>query len=286
MVIHNNPKLKSIAKELVHTSMGLNYFSILKELSIRNIEAAYKIISELDSRDLIPDIIPMGFVNIQHTPSRTLIRSAIEKENKEVVKFLIERGAHIKPTNTNGNTLLDTAFKHQNAEIGRLLIEKKGDILPNGTTMLHYACDRQDTAFAKFLIECGASVDASLSNGVTPLKIAIYHQNIEIGRLLIENKGDILPNGLTLLHLTCANNDLEVAKFLIECGADIHAVTPNGSTPLMIAELNDHKAIVELIQQKAFNDFAHALAQDPMDDATPMDNVTPMDDLLLGDGIQ
>lgn len=58
-----------------------------------------------------------------------------------------------------------------------------------------------------------------------------------------EDSGRVRP-----LHFAAQHNSLASAKVLIQAGANIDGTTADGVTPLDIAKLHSHPAMVELLQ--------------------------------------
>ena len=90
-------------------------------------------------------------------------------------------------------------------------------VRPDGTTALHLAVERDDTATVKELLASGADARAANRYGVTPLSLA------------------------------CTNGDAAIAKMLLDAGADANSALPGGETPLMTASRTGDVATVRLL---------------------------------------
>lgn len=84
-----------------------------------------------------------------------------------------------------------------------LMLESRGNVSRYGVTPLLEACGHGHVAVVRYLLEKGASINASSS----------YH-------------------GMTPLHTACAGGHHETARVLIRAGADVHATCKASSMPL------------------------------------------------------
>ncbi len=161
---------------------------------------------------------------------QTLLYYAIDKQNPDIAKFLLESGAYVD-AKFRDKTPLHYAVENQNIEIIKLLLEHeaKCDIEDSqGKTPLHYAQEGQnveikdllkkynDDYIVRFLLESGADVDVKFK-GKTFLHCAVENQNIEIIKLLLEHeaKCDIEDSqGKTPLHYAQEGQNVEIKDLL------------------------------------------------------------------------
>ena len=100
--------------------------------------------------------------NDKNDGDRTVLMDAVTRNDPEMVRFLIERGADVKIRTTENNCcVLGEAARWANAEIVQLLIEHGADV-NNVDTM-----------------------------GMTPLLYAATHDNVEAAQMLIENGANL-----------------------------------------------------------------------------------------------
>jgi ankyrin repeat protein len=97
---------------------------------------------------------------------------------------LIEKGAKIDVRNKHSETPLHTALRLINPKVAKVLIENGADVnatTSNGLTPLHLAGDRE---VAELLLARGAKIDVKDASGKTPLDQAIALNRTEVVRLL------------------------------------------------------------------------------------------------------
>lgn len=127
-------------------------------------------------------------VNIKDALGRTPLHIAAEKGYAEIVLVLVEKGAEVNITDSNGNTpLIFIIHKAGNLQVTRRLLEK------------------------------GAAVNTQNRTGETALMYAAWRGHSDIVRLLLENRADAtLKNtqGDTASALAASKGHLEIVQML------------------------------------------------------------------------
>ncbi|MCG7948540.1 MAG: ankyrin repeat domain-containing protein [Candidatus Thiodiazotropha taylori] len=117
-----------------------------------------------------------------HTP----VLKALIARNPIIAEFLVEKGAKIEPNSALHET---AALGSADRDVVGFLI-KKGAKLDNqdekGNTPLHSAILNDQRVSAKYLINRGASLDIANQEGLTPLGLAKQKGNQDIIRMLIQ----------------------------------------------------------------------------------------------------
>jgi ankyrin repeat protein len=123
----------------------------------------------------------------------------------------------------------------------------------DGWTPLLCACSQGLAEVAKALLQKGADVNAKKSDGRTPLHYACMMGLAEMAMALLDKGADLQAktnNGWTLLHCACFKGLAEVAKALLEKGTDVSAKTSDGSTPLHWACMKGLAEVVKALLEK------------------------------------
>lgn len=153
-----------------------------------------------------------------------------------------------------GCTCLHWAAGTNQLEIIRYLVKRRGLAFVNitatkkarGRTPLHYAARNNCTEAVKLLVELGAEVDVRAKHGVSPFQLAVWQNNLDICRWLVEEQG---VEAAQVNEFDCgavhwigispqSQNEggeglLPLAKWLAEQpGVDFHKRQRQGHTPL------------------------------------------------------
>lgn len=192
----------------------------------------------------------------------------VVNNNYTVVKYLIERGANVSQSNSDGITPLHLACAWSYTRIGELLIKKDANIMAktiDGNTPLMLATSRDNVKLAEMLLDADAvtasaapsSASASASAapsttystleeynnlGETPLNIACENENRELIELFVSNGANVthaMNNGDKPIHQLCQKKRRDLIAYLIDEGANVDEQNDlTGETSLLIATKN------------------------------------------------
>ena len=163
--------------------------------------------------------------NIQAILDDNILHIAVENNNLEITKMLIENKININITDKYFNTPLHISTKNDNIEISKLLLDNGArQNIPNFKSYypLHYAIENNNINMINLLLDKHADINCIDLLGNSPLHISVKLNNINLIKHLIENNADInITNNLNLSPL-CYSSDLNITKYLIEKGARIN----------------------------------------------------------------
>lgn len=185
---------------------------------------------------------------------RTALYLAVEAQDPEMVKFLLEHGESVD------KKVIDSTI-NSNGEMQNITRRA-------GCTPLHLAIAVGNLVIAELLIEHGADKNAKIEEDVlgqkgidaahyyTPLHIAVAKGNLDAINFLCDHEADINIKGgfhsYTPLHLAIAQGKLDAAGLLCDRGADLNVKNANGYTPLHAAiEQGNLDAVKFLLDNKA-----------------------------------
>ncbi|MDA0052683.1 ankyrin repeat domain-containing protein [Brachyspira hyodysenteriae] len=114
---------------------------------------------------------------------------AVARNDKEMVKFLVEKGADINLEDGYGYTPLIIAMKYRNIGLAKDIIDLKPDLnaicSATGDTPLTYLVDKVKfgSDICYYLIKNGADVNKKNNNGDTPLIVSVQNFILSYGML-------------------------------------------------------------------------------------------------------
>ena len=143
------------------------------------------------------------------TGGSTPLHLAILENKHQLVKALLEKGAHLETKDDYGYTPLLKAVKYSaSEEIVDLLLEYGADVYTNEEdrkTALHFAAQKDDEVMMRKMIERGLFLDAEDKDGWTPLHEAAYYGSKGAAGVLIE-KGQSLVLHFTVSCTSCSDH--------------------------------------------------------------------------------
>jgi ankyrin repeat protein len=164
----------------------------------------------------------------------TPLSLAAVNANAAMAALLLEKGADAKQLVSRGQTVLMTAARTGNADVVTALIDKGADVNARewqlGETALMWAAAENHAAVVKVLVARGAEVDARSNPLAFPKD-----------RFGLEGVLTILPRGnWTALMYAARDGAPDATRALLDAGAQINAVDPDNTTPLVRAIWNSH----------------------------------------------
>jgi ankyrin repeat protein len=167
--------------------------------------------------------------NMANPGGETALMTATRTGNLDAIKLLIERGAAVNAKEeVRGQTALMWAVIENHPAAVKLLLEKGADInaqsvvvIPDGTTADPQGTSGDIGAHGPGIYRPRAI--PSPSGAMSALLFAAREGHFDIAKMLVDAKADInLPsaNGSSPLVIATINNQIKLAMFLLERGAD------------------------------------------------------------------
>ncbi len=192
-------------------------------------------------------------LNAKDVQDSTPLLIAAYSGQKEVVGFLIKKGADLNSSNSYKYTALHYSILRRHIEVAEMLIGAGADLnIPNvwGYTPLHTCAGRNFLKEAGFLIKNKIGVNTKNEIGETPLFAAVKSGHKEMILLLIKNGADVNARdnvGRTPVFVTAEGNSSGILELLVNQGAKIDITDKFGITPLHRAAIAGYHDIAQIL---------------------------------------
>ena len=193
--------------------------------------------------------------NIAEPDGTTALHYAVEANDPDLVRALLDAGAEAAAVNRYGIPPLHIAALNGNAAIVELLLAHGVDpdtALPEGETALMTAARAGDVATLDALIAAGADVNAREAwKAQTALMWAAAANNAgAIERLLAAGaERDAVGDGgeFTALKFAVRGGAIEATRALLDAGADVGETMLDGTSLLVLAVTNAHYELASVL---------------------------------------
>jgi ankyrin repeat protein len=220
-------------------------------------------------------------INATDSKDRTVLGRAARSGKKELVEFLLEKGASedifaaaivgqtdkvaaflkqdpklINARDSGGKTALHWAALYGQTKVMELLLAQKADVNSldeDGFTPLHWAATFNQSDAVKLLLANKADMNIKVAKfGWTPLRLAVIHGHMATAEALLNGGAD--PNlkdeeNISLLHQAVIRGKKEMVGLLLANKANVNTKDSEGETALDEAEEQGNKEIIELLRQ-------------------------------------
>ena len=220
-------------------------------------------------------------IDLVDAKGRTVLARAARSGKKELVEFLLEKGAAedifaaaivghtdqvaallkedpklINARDGDGRTALHWAALYGQKKVAELLLAEKADVNSldeDGFTPLHWAATFNQSDAVKVLLANKADMNLKVQKyGWTALRLAVIHGHMATAEALLNGGAD--PNvkdeeNIPLLHQAVIRGKKEMVELLLAKKANVNTKDSEGETALDEAEEQGNKEIIELLRQ-------------------------------------
>jgi ankyrin repeat protein len=192
------------------------------------------------------------------------LMSAVSQNNARLVKAIISSGVDVNGINANGvdagDTALIVAVRKNSTEIIKVLMDNHAD--PGirdrkGLTAVNVAIKSLHLGAVEALLENGASPNAQNPEDIRPLELAIqYGHTKSFGKdvfdLLLKRGADVhqvSDDKTTLVMMAAAHDNDYALRALLERKAAIDCISAHGHSALTVAARNNSAKAVRILLQ-------------------------------------
>lgn len=205
-------------------------------------------------------------------PDGTPIRYAVAQGLLEICKSLLNKGADLSHESITPPILVQstsTSVKKNRMEIVRLLVENGAHINATdekGNTPLAWACvtgDPDRASMVEYLLEHGADVNCRNKDGDRPIHLAVWFDMPDVLEVLLKQEKidlePLSPYNMTPLNMAVREGFPDLAETLLERGANPDS-KPEGETTALFSAVreNSSEMVRLLVQHKAQIDTPEA----------------------------
>ncbi|EMY76824.1 ankyrin repeat protein [Leptospira weilii serovar Ranarum str. ICFT] len=247
---------------------------------------------------LLPITIPLTAYYYSRVPEAWesgLLIGSIENNDLSGVRRCIETSAAIVNSTFIGPSPLYFAIKKENVEIVRLLLEKGADVhFQNNAvydkSLLYFAIEKENVEIVELLLEKGADANAKSCDLFRRCNYLFFNvikhysnlppkndRRLKIIRLLLEKgrvdvNSTLAEDGSSPLHYAVENkHNIEIVKQLVEHGANVNGKNVYQQTPLYDA--GSKKIAQYLLQQGADPTVKNGSGETPLEHAKYLMNL-------------
>jgi ankyrin repeat protein len=233
----------AIAKDLVAKGADSNLAS--------NTEAPIHAALRNNNDALITMLIPLvRDINVRDSSGNTPLLLATEQASAVQVQAILNRSADANLADNRKMTPVMYALQAGQSDKVQALVAKSNLNLrgPDGQPAIFFASNSGDV---QLLLNNGADMNARSDSGSSPLSAAVKNSNTGVAVYLINAGANVKwtdTQGTTLLH-QAIQGDLSVARALLDHGVDANSADVSGITPIFFAR--SVEAIDLLVQYRA-----------------------------------
>ncbi|KAF7354510.1 hypothetical protein MVEN_01140400 [Mycena venus] len=183
---------------------------------------------------------------VEDTPVRVddkWLEAASEKRHIDIMRFLLENGAHVNSMKDSGANFIRSAAKDRRADVVRLLGEHGAAVDEPG--VLGTAASNGHVEVVHVIARLGGDVNAPDSSGSAPVHIAARNGHVEVAHAIARLGGDV--SAPAPVHIAGSNRYVEVVCALARLGGDVNASNHAGLTPISNAVRNEHLDVVRAL---------------------------------------
>ena len=191
-----------------------------------------------------------GDINKENINGETPLHRAIEHDQYQACKWLLNRGANVKTASQFYVNIIAMAAQHGDGDLWEIIMNVVGDIDEknrDGKTALYISVENSQYDGCEWLLGKGAKPNNPDKSGLTPLYCSCKEGSLEIAKLLLRHMADVNSKGC--LEVAIEFYHFNIVKLLMNAGCNVNNAL-NTVTPLMMAAKTSSEEVVDLLIQK------------------------------------
>ncbi|CAK7217907.1 hypothetical protein SCUCBS95973_003307 [Sporothrix curviconia] len=175
-------------------------------------------------------------ISTSYGKTTSYLSLAVQSDSTSIVSRLLFQNADPNVANNRGRTPLHlaSASLRGELEVAKLLLRHGADPLAathdRQSQALHMAVRVGRADVCDLLLKKGAPIDQPLRSGITPLMLAVYHNNRIMMRFLMSRGANVRYAtpiyGETAMHTACRVGNISLAALLLSEGLSVNAEAP------------------------------------------------------------
>lgn len=202
--------------------------------------------------------LPADALELANSTGMTPLGYACLQGHAGLVELLAAKGAKLDVVNEAGHTLMHLACSNGHLSTAKALVALGASTAAQDKdlrTPLHIACGSAHLEVARYLVgECGASLECADSSGSSPLHFACAAGDAPLALWILSASPALSTvantDRNTALHYASQAGSVELVSALLEAGVERGAANADGDTPFLLACLNGHVPVCELLHAR------------------------------------
>ncbi|KAK6964694.1 ANK-REP-region domain-containing protein, partial [Favolaschia claudopus] len=183
----------------------------------------------------------------------TALQAAVHRESVPILKMLLDAGADLNTVAGTYGTVLQAATYRESEPIVKMLLDARADVnMVAGTygTALQAAVHRESEPIVETLLEAGADMNTVAGTYGTALQAAVHRESERILKMPLEAGADVntvAGTYGTALQSAVYRESEPMVKMLLDAGADVNMVAGTYGTALQSAAYWKFDRIVKML---------------------------------------
>ena len=236
--IHDRAKFSGLVDDLKQLITGLKEISSTGATTMQEYKIFHDEMKELplDAVRLVQEASALCHPDLSEIASEVFEVSVMGSETGGVERWI--------------DDLPSLAGDYKEDRLQNLLIDLKLDIEIEPSELLRKAAMLGNEELVGLLLQQGLDVDASGSDGTTPLFWAVRGAHVDVVKCLLKQGANTFATdggSTTAMHLAAGWGHVTIVKLLLQFGADVEAEDVDGDTPLTAAVSKGREDVVRVL---------------------------------------